>query len=295
MAWTTSRIPDLAGKRFIVTGGNAGIGFATAKALAAKRATVVIGCRNSEKAGQAIAAIRAEHPGADIEAMQIDLASFASVRAFAGRLTELPMLNVLINNAGMMMGPKAETEDGFELQFGTNVLGHHLLNGLLLPVLARTPNARIVTVSSLGHWAGRLDLDNLNAEKHYSPTHNYEQTKLANLVLAYELQRRLERAGVPVISIGVHPGITRSELGRHAGWAALALRLFGQSIEDGALPSLMAAVDRSVCGGDYIGPSGFRTFRGPPGKQPSSKTSQDKTLGAQLWQRVEAMTGISYL
>jgi NAD(P)-dependent dehydrogenase (short-subunit alcohol dehydrogenase family) len=296
MSWSWNSIADLKGKTFVVTGGNSGIGFATAEALAAKRARVIIGSRSEERAAKAIATIRSQHAGADIAALPLDLASLASVHAFASRLAvESSRVDVLINNAGVMMTPPARTEDGFELQFGTNMLGHFALTGLLLPLLGQSPASRVVTVTSLGHWFGRIDFDNLNGEKRYQPMLIYAQSKLANLVFAYELQRRFECAGSQAISVGVHPGVTHSDLGRHAGWAGRVLRLYGQSIQQGALPSLMAAVEPQIRGRDFIGPGGFMTFKGPPIKQSSSRQSHNTGIGSNLWARAQEMTGVRYL
>lgn len=295
MTWTKSDMPDLTGRSFVVTGGNSGIGFATARVLAGSGAHVIIGCRNAEKGRKAVAAIAAEHPAAQPEALPLDLANFGSVHAFADRVAKRDGLDGLINNGGIMMVPHGKSVDGFELHFATNVLGHHLLTGRLLPLLEAGGNGRIVTVSSLGHWFGKLELDNLNAERSYHPTRTYAQSKLANLVLAFEMHRRLQRENMRIASIGAHPGVCYSNLGRHAGWANMAMRLYGQSIDDGALPLLMAAVEPEVASGDYIGPSGFLTFKGSASKQRSRKWASDLELGRALWERACEMTGISYL
>jgi NAD(P)-dependent dehydrogenase (short-subunit alcohol dehydrogenase family) len=208
---------------------------------------------------------------------------------------DLPRIDVLINSAGVMMTPLGRTADGFELQFGTNTLGHFALTGLVLPLLNNASAARVVTLSSLGHWFGRIDFDNLGAEKWYHKTLTYAQSKLANLVFTHELQRRLERAQRTTISVGVHPGVTNSDLARHANWADFVMRVYGQSIHDGALPSLMAAVDPRIEGGDYVGPGGFMTFKGPPTRQRSSRRSQDAALGERLWTAAQDLTGVRYL
>lgn len=296
MAWSSECISDQRGKTFVVTGGNAGIGFATADTLAAKRARVIVGCRSEEKAQEAIVSIRSRHPEADVSALPLDLANLASVRACAERLAvEVPALDGLINNAGVMMTPRERTKDGFEMQFGTNMLGHFALTGLLFPLLARAPAARIVSLSSLGHWFGRIEFDNLSAERDYRPLHAYAQSKLATLIYAYELQRRLQRIGSSILSVAVHPGVTHSGLGRYAWWIQTVLRLYGQSTHEGALPSLMALVDPQVKGGAFIGPGGFLTFKGAPRQQRSSHRSQSAELGAKLWDRAQQMTGVRYL
>jgi NAD(P)-dependent dehydrogenase (short-subunit alcohol dehydrogenase family) len=289
-------MPDMSGKAVVVTGANTGIGFATAKAFAAKRAKVFIGCRNQGRGLEAVNAIREQHPAADVNSLSLNLASLASVREFAAQLAaHIPALHVLVNNAGVMMTPYSLTEDGFELQFGTNVLGHFALTGLLMALLEEAQHARVVTLSSLGHWNGRLDFDNLGGEKHYNSLKAYEQSKLAGLVFAYELQRRLTRAGAATSSVGAHPGVTDSGLGRNAWWVAMVLHLYGQSADQGALPALRAATDIRVKGGDYVGPGGFRTFKGPPTVQPSSACSQDPRLGERLWQVAQDLTAVRYL
>lgn len=294
--WSCEHIPDLQGKVFVVTGGNAGIGLATVQALAGKRARVVMASRSEARAQAAVQALKAGQRDADISALPLDLASLASVHAFAERLRTLtPTLDGLINNAGVMMTPQARTADGFELQFGTNVLGHFALTGLLLPQLKATPGSRVVTVSSVGHWFGKLDFDNLGAEKGYSAMMAYAQTKFANLVFALELQRRLQRARIDTISLGAHPGVTHSDLGRHAGWVAFVMRIYGQTTAQGALPSLRAATDPQVRGGDYIGPGGLLTFKGSPTPQASRRLAHDPQLGERLWDAAQQLTGLRYL
>jgi NAD(P)-dependent dehydrogenase (short-subunit alcohol dehydrogenase family) len=289
-------MPDMSDKAVVVTGANTGIGFATAKAFAAKRAKVFIGCRSQERGIVAANAIRKQHPDADVSAMPLNLASLASVRGFSTQLaSRCAALDVLVNNAGVMMTPFGATEDGFELQFGTNVLGHFVLTGLLLPLMEKAGHARVVTLSSLGHWNGQLDFDNLNGEKGYNSLNAYEQSKLAGLVFAYELQRRLMRARASTSSLGAHPGVTNSGLGRHAWWVAVVLHLYGQSTDQGALPALRAATDPQVKGGEYVGPGGFRTYKGAPTVQPSSDRSLDPLLGQRLWQVAQDLTAVRYL
>lgn len=295
MSWSMSDVASQNGKLFLVTGSNAGIGFATSYLLAGKGGKIVMACRSLEKGQDALNRLKTMVPGADVSLMQLDLASLASVRSFAEAfLAKYDRLDVLINNAGLMMPPLGRTADGFELQFGTNVLGHFLLTGLLLPVLINTPPARIVSLASLAHWNGRIDLNNLNAENSYGKINAYCQSKLANLMIAYELQRRLARAGYDIVSVAAHPGATKSDLGRHS----LSVRfgqLFAQSVEAGAMPSIRAAVDPAVKGGEYFGPGGFLTITGPAVQQPSSKRSHDETVAKELWNRCETLTSIAYL
>jgi NAD(P)-dependent dehydrogenase (short-subunit alcohol dehydrogenase family) len=296
MSWSTADISDQKGKTFVVTGGNTGIGFATVSALAAKRGRVILACRNLDKGNAALAAIKARQSDADVSVGQLDLASLASVRAFSERLTnELPQIDALINNAGVMMVPQGRTVDGFETQFGTNVLGHFALTGLLLPLLNKASQGRVVTLSSLAHWFGTIDFDNLGAEKGYQKLAAYAQSKLGNLVFAYELQRRLSKLGASTISIGAHPGVTQSELGRNSWYESVALSIFGQRTEDGALPSLMAAVDTQVHGGDYVGPGGLFAIKGAPTRQKSSEQSHAAALGAKLWEVSQVLSGVRYL
>lgn len=296
MGWNSDNISSQQGKVFVVTGGNSGVGFATVNILAAKGATVVLACRNLDKGNAALSRIHAATPDADVAVEQLDLASLASVKAFAQRMTSLyQRLDVLINNAGVMAPPQGHTEDGFEIQLGTNYLGHFALTGHLLPLLWQTPNARVVTLSSIAHWFGRIDFDNLNAERNYAKWPAYCQSKLADLVFAYELQRRFARAGAPVISVGAHPGGTRSDLGRHSALSKLMMNLLLQPAEIGALPSLMAAIEPSVKGGDYVGPGDLLTLKGLPTVQKSSALSHDPALAVRLWDAAQKLTTLAYL
>ncbi|MBU0703723.1 MAG: SDR family NAD(P)-dependent oxidoreductase, partial [Chloroflexi bacterium] len=214
--WTTEHIPDLTAKVAIVTGANTGIGYEMARALARKRATVILACRNKDKGEAAVRQIRHEYPEAEAELLQVDLSELASVRRFADEFTNhYDRLDILINNAGIMATPFVRTGDGFELQFATNHLGHFALTGLLLACIIRGPRARVVTVSSWGHHFGVIDFDNLNAEKKYDPGRAYAQSKLANLLFAYELHRRFEDTGVDALAASAHPGWTATGLPAH--------------------------------------------------------------------------------
>jgi NAD(P)-dependent dehydrogenase (short-subunit alcohol dehydrogenase family) len=302
--WTADDVPDQRGRTAVVTGASGGIGAEAAAVLAARSATVVLACRNAGKAEQAAARITAAAPGAAVHVVELDLASLASVRSAADQLrAAYPRLDLLINNAGVMMPPYGRTEDGFELQFGTNHLGHFALTGLLLDRLVGTPGSRVVTVSSNGHRLGRFDFDDLQFERGYRRLAAYGRSKLANLLFTYELQHRLAAAGAPTIAVAAHPGTARTDLTRHAGPVARvllrpALRpvmgLFVQDAAMGALPTLRAATDPAATGGEYYGPGGLGQFTGHPVAVESSGPSHDEQLQRRLWAESERLTGVSY-
>jgi NAD(P)-dependent dehydrogenase (short-subunit alcohol dehydrogenase family) len=303
MSWTANEMPDLGGKTIVVTGANSGLGLEASRAFARRRACVVLACRNVEKAEAARNDILGSAPGADVEARPLDLASLASVRAFAESfLSSNRRLDVLCNNAGVMALPRRETVDGFEMQFGTNHLGHFALTGLLLPLLERTPKARVVTQSSSAHRMGRIDFDDLHGRQHYWRWRAYGQSKLANLLFAYELQRRLEKKNADVISVACHPGYAATELQFAAArmerltWMehlfALGNRLFAQDAATGSLPMLYAATAPDVHGGDYIGPDAFAELWGYPVKVDSSAASHDVPSAAHLWEVSRDLTGV---
>ncbi len=297
MGWTIKNIPDQTGKTCIVTGANSGIGLVEARVLAQKGAKVILACRDMEKANAAVESIRSAVPRADVSASKLDLASFASVREFAARFSgEHDRLDLLINNAGVMIPPeKTFTEDGFELHFGTNHLAHFLLTGLLLPLLGKAPAARIVSLSSIAHRFGRIDFDNLNAERGYSKGEAYNQSKLACLMFALELQRRLEKKGSSIISVSAHPGLTKSELTRHdAIWLFMMWLLRAQTPDEGAMPTLRAATDPEVRGGEYYGPAGFQAAHGPAVKGIPVRHAFDTAVAERLWTTSERLTGITY-
>jgi NAD(P)-dependent dehydrogenase (short-subunit alcohol dehydrogenase family) len=293
--WTTGHMPDLSGKTAIVTGANSGIGYETARLLVGKGATVILACRSPEKGNAALRQITFEHPQAKAELMLLDLSDLASVRrladAFAHRYDRL---DLLINNAGIMATPFRKTVDGFESQFGTNHLGHFALTGLLLDLILRAPRARVVTVSSGGHRFGVIDFDNLNAEKSYNRTRAYAQSKLANLLFTYELQRRFEGAGVDAIAVAAHPGWTATNLQAHWRMARLLNPFLAQKPEMGALPTLYAATAPQVQGGEYFGPAGWQELRGYPARVRSSDRSHDRAVAARLWSVSEELTGVRY-
>lgn len=311
--WTPEDIAPQTGKRIIITGANSGIGYYAALELARKGANVVLACRDRAKGEAALAHLRKEAPGASIELAHLDLASLASVREFADReLEQHHPLGVLINNAGVMAPPRRmETSDGFELQFGTNVLGHFVLTGLLLPALQHgasesAEHPRIVTIASIAHKRGQINLADMQYTNGYAPMKTYQQSKLANLMLAFELDRRLRAAGLPIMSVAAHPGVAHTPLFNKADYSPIekaARGLVGQAIElflntapDGALPTLYAATSPDVEGGGYYGPQGFEEMRGRRvGRAIVAGQARDKIVAAELWGRCESMTGIHYL
>jgi len=293
--WTTENIPDLSYKTAIVTGANSGIGYEMALALARKNATVILACRNKEKGAAAIQQILLEHPKAKTNMMQLDLSDLASVHHFVAEFADhYNRLDILINNAGIMRTPFGRTADGFELQFGTNHLGHFALTGLLLNFIVQTPKARVITVSSGGERFGKIHFDNLNAEKDYDAGAAYGQSKLANLLFTYELQRRFEAAGLDAIAAAAHPGWTVTNLQVHWRMLQILNPFIGQQPEMGALPTLYAATAPEVQGGEYYGPEGLLELRGHPTKVKSSEQSYDTAVAAKLWEVSEELTGVRY-
>ncbi len=293
--WTENDIPDQTGRVIIVTGANSGIGWDTARALAQKGATVIMACRNLEKARPAAEQIKALNPTGKAIVMPLDLADLDSVRSFATAFrSAYNRLDVLINNAGVMNTPYGKTAQGFEQQFGTNHLGHFALTGLLLDLLDATPGARIVTVSSMVHRFGPINFDNLNGEQRYSPNGAYWQSKLANLLFTYELQRRLSAAGQKTLSVAAHPGWTATNLQQHSGYYQILNPLLAQKTAMGALPTLYAATAPDVRGGEYFGPGGLFEMRGYPRKVSSSARSHDEASAQRLWAISEDLTHVKY-
>ncbi len=294
--WDSHDVPDQRGRVAIITGSSSGIGYETARVLAAKNATVIIAVRNLEKGQSALEKIKDEHPEADARVMELDLANLDSVHRFAEEFRRnFSQLDLLINNAGVMMPPYSKTTDGFELQFGTNHLGHFALTGLLLDMILNTENSRIVTISSSGHRAGKLDFDDLNWEKRkYKKMRTYADSKLANLYFTYTLQEKLERAGSRTIALASHPGWTGTELQRHVGLFKFLNRFFSQSIDMGALPTLYAATAPDVEGSDYYGPAGWKEIKGYPKKVDSDELSHDKEIAKKLWDVSEELTKVKF-
>ncbi|WP_440770062.1 oxidoreductase [Natronorubrum sp. DTA28] len=305
MNWTADDVPDLHDRTMVVTGANSGIGLEATRELARNGATVVMACRDTERGEAAAADVRADVPDADLRVEACDLASLESIRAFAERL-EGETIDVLINNAGVMAIPRSETDDGFETQFGVNHLGHFALTGLLLENLGihEGRDSRIVTVSSAMHERGEVDFDDLQGEDSYDPWDAYCQSKLANVLFAYELERRLLTADANAESVAVHPGYANTQLqfrgpeqsGSRIWMAAsrLANTVVAQSAEMGALPTLYAATAPDAEGGAYYGPGGLLNMRGAPERQASSDRSYDRETARQLWKVSSDLTGVTY-
>lgn len=290
------------GRVFIVTGANTGLGYETALELARMGAKVVMACRNMTKAKAALNSIKQAVPSADLEVLEIDLSSLKSVRKFAEAYrAKYDRLDVLINNAGVMTPPYTQTEDGFELQMGANYLGHFLLTGLLLDIILKTPDSRIVTLSSLIHRNGTINFDDLHFELSYDRMEAYAQSKLACLMFTFELQRRLERSGHhKTISVASHPGIAMTELARNMPKFQFYLLKYTvapfitHSANAGAQPTVLAATG-DAAGGDYFGPTGFQEMKGKAGKASYSELSTDEQIAQQLWEVSEKLVGYEYL
>jgi len=295
--WTADTIPDQAGRTAIVTGANSGLGYVTALELARHGAQVVVACRNVAK-GEAAALEIAAAGGTKPEVRELDLGSLASVRGFADELSGR-QVDLLVNNAGVMMTPRQTTSDGFELQLGTNHLGHFALTGRLLDALQRSDSARVVTLSSNEHKGGTLDPDDLQMGRDYSPRGAYRRSKLAN-AFAIELDRRLRSAGAKTISVFAHPGYSATNLqssgptGAAKALMAITNKIVAQSAERGALPTLYAATAPGVEGGAYYGPDGRAEMRGFPKQVKAIPEAYDPGIGMRLWAASEALTGVHY-
>jgi NAD(P)-dependent dehydrogenase (short-subunit alcohol dehydrogenase family) len=304
--WTEADIPDLSGRTAVITGANTGLGLQAARVLAGRGAHVVLACRNTDKASRAADQIAATSPGAVTSVVRLDLASQSSVRSAATEIrARFPRLDLLINNAGVMEVPYQRTEDGFELTLATNHLGPFALTGLLLDRLA--DGARIVTVSSIAHLRGVIDVGDLQSERHYDPERAYSQSKLANLLFTYELDRRLRAAGASVAALACHPGVVYTDLFANESRAAQFLisppmRFINfwavQNVRMGALPELRAATDPSAQGGEYFGPRSYglrrRFYTGYPAVVESSTRSHDEAEQARFWQISQDLTGVGY-
>ena len=312
-SWSPEEIPDQSGRLAVVTGANSGIGLVTARELAGKGAEVIVACRDTSKGEAAVERMRIDlAPNGDdarFEVRALDLADLASVRSFAeGVITEHPDgIDLLINNAGVMAPPRKETADGFELQFGTNHLGHFALTGLLLDELKKKPGSRVVTVSSNAHKMGKMNFDDLQSEHGYSRWSAYGQSKLSNLIFAIDLQKRLAEAELDVESMAAHPGLSSTNLGS-AGtgtgdgivnllttpFLKLSNMFIAQDAEAGAQPTLFAAVSPGLPGGTYIGPDGIGEHRGSPTIVAPRKVAHDQGVADQLWQNSVELTGVDY-
>ncbi len=303
MNWTIENISDLTGKTIVVTGGNSGLGYESVKAFAGKGAEVVLASRSVDKGEEAKMKIQKDVPEGKIKVMQLDLGDLESVRNFASAFkSAYKKLDVLLNNAGIMMTPYFTTKDGFEGQFGTNHLGHFALTGLLMDVLLHTEGARIVNVSSGAHKNGKMDFDNLQFSegREYSPMKAYGRSKLSNLLFTYELQRKLEAAKKDTIAVAAHPGVAMTNLARHLEGKFLfkiLSPLFKRMAQDqamGALPQIRASVDPQVKGSEYYGPGGKREWKGYPVLVPSNEASHNLQDAASLWEESEKLTGVKF-
>jgi NAD(P)-dependent dehydrogenase (short-subunit alcohol dehydrogenase family) len=292
--WTAAYVPEQAGRTAVVTGANSGIGLETARVLAAKGATVVLACRDRA---------RGERAAAEVGGVPVvlDLASLASIRAGVEQIVaEHPRIDLLINNGGVMMTPFQHTADGFELQIGVNHLGHFALAGLLLPAMLDVSGSRVVTVSSNAHRAGEINFDDLNSRDRYRSIAAYAQSKLANLMFGYELQRRLSSAGAGTISVAAHPSSARTDLARQSPrvvrWALTSpvMSWMVQDSAQAALPTLRAATDPTVRGGEYYGPDGWNGFKGYPIRVESAARSHDLAAQRRLWEKSERLTSVGY-
>ncbi|MEW4369605.1 oxidoreductase [Paenibacillus kandeliae] len=299
--WTVEQIPDLTDKRVVITGGSGGLGLETARALAAHGASLILAVRNLKKGHQAAVELLHQYPRSKVEVMHLDLADLESVHQFSQTyIQRYSSLDILINNAGVMIPPLGRTVQGFELQFGSNHLGHFALTGELLPVLLDTPDSRVITLSSIAARSGYIYFNNLNAQIGYSAMKFYGQSKLANLLFARELQKRLQATGASTISIAAHPGVANTNLisrgsGQKAGKAASFLwGLVSQSAEMGALPTLYAATNPSLKGGEYIGPDGKGSRKGYPHIDRTFEHKYNATTADKLWKLSEDMTGVYY-
>jgi len=299
--WTADQIPDQTGRLAVVTGGNSGLGEITARELARKGARVVLAVRTTSKGETAAQEIRSAVPQASVEVRELDLSSLESVRAFASQLTtEGSALDLLVNNAGIMQTPARRTDEGYELQFGTNHLGHFALTGRLLEVLGRASAPRVVTVSSTEHKGGHIHFDDLNLERDYGPRKAYQQSKMANAVFGIELDRRLRAAGSPILSVLAHPGYSATNLQSTGptGAAAFIMRignaLVAQKAERGALPQLYAATAPGVEGGQFFGPDGFQEARGDVTEVQAVPEARDPDIGRRLWTVSEVLTGVTF-
>lgn len=300
MSFNINSVASQSGRIAIVTGANVGLGFETTRALAKTGMKVIMACRNLEKAKRAREKITHELPEANIDIIQLDLGKLSSVHEFVdGFKSNYDQLDLLINNAGIMIPPFSKTEDGFESQMGVNYFAHFLLTNLLFPVIDKTKNSRIVSLSSIAHKRGVIDFENLHAERGYSKMHAYQQSKLACLMFAIELQRRIEQAGSKVVSVAAHPGVSNTNLGRHIPkWILYFVMPFFSFMihkpEKAAQPTLMAALDGNVKGGDYFGPNGKREMKGEPSKVNPEPHAFDKEVAEKLWAVSEELTNSKF-
>ncbi len=301
--WNAGLIPDLSGKQAIVTGASSGLGFESAKVLAERGASVVLAVRDLARGEAAAAKIRTVHPDAKLTVSGLDLTSLASVHDFAERMADtLARLDILLNNAGLGLQPKRSvTVDGFERQFGTNHLGHFALTGRLIPVLLRAPSPRVVTIASIAHRRGAIDLNDLQTERPYTGRRAYGLSKLANIMFAFELDRLARQQGSRLLSVAAHPGVATTGFmaatekpGPIATLGQFAISLIGNTAAGGAMPGLYAATMPNVQGGQYWGPDGFMEIRGQPALAKLAPQASDKAVWSGLWSASEELTGVVY-
>ncbi len=294
--WGVQDIPEQKGKTIIITGATSGLGKEATRVLAKKNATVIMAVRNTQKAEMVVSEIRKEYANVKIDIRKLDLGSLDSISSFAKEVLEnYKKLDILINNAGIMMCPYSKTKNGFEIQMGTNHLGPFALTGLLMPLLMSTKNARIVSTSSVAHNQGNIDFTDINWKKRkYNTSKAYSDSKLANLYFSYELKRRLENVENPPLVVSAHPGGTKTDLARHSGIFNIFMNLLFLPVEKGVLSTLRAATDLNAKSGDYYGPGGFMQVRGFPELVKSSKMSHNLTNAKRLWDLSEQLTGVQY-
>ncbi len=303
--WTADQMPDQTGRIAVITGANSGLGYETALALARKGAHIIMAVRNTRKGEAARTEILKQAPHATVELMQLDLGSQQLIRTFAAAYrARFNRLDMLINNAGLMATPYGKTEDGFETQFGVNHLGHFALTGLLVDLLIATPGSRVVTVSSSAQYFGKINFANLHGERGYQRYMAYSHSKLANVLFAFELQRRLDAAGAGTLSFAVHPGLAHTNLqmntadNNNTGWERVMYKIvlgaFAQSQTQGALPQLYAATASGLKGGTHYAPDGILEGRGYPAQRRGAKAAYDRQTAARLWEVSEELTGVHY-
>lgn len=294
MNWTAKNMDNQSGKTILITGANTGLGYQTALELAKKGALVILAGRNSDKINQAIKDIKNQFPDAKLEAGIVDLADLSAVKSFAESILKRHnRLDVLINNAGVMFPPPATTKDGYELQFGVNFMAHFALTAYLFELINKTENSRIVTLSSIAHKNGRIDFDNLKLEKPFDKFREYGQSKVADIIFTLELQRRLNKLGSETISVGAHPGISKTELLR-TDKPEMINEFPHMSANQGAFSSLFASTE-NISGGSYIGPDGEGEMTGYPTNVPISEYAKDESIGEKLWDYANAELGLEFM
>ncbi len=294
--WTSENVPDQTGKTIIITGASSGLGKEATKILAGNNATVIMAVRNTKKAEIVVEEIRNEFPKAKIDIKALDLTSLESINSFAEEFKkDYKKLDVLINNAGIMMCPYSKTKDGFEIQMGTNHFGHFALTGHLMPILVNTKGSRVVITSSIAHKLGNINFDDINWEtRKYNTNKAYADSKIANLYFIYELVGKFKGNENAPIFIAAHPGWTKTELDRHTGFGSFMGNILAQTVQMGTLPTLRAATDQNVESGDYYGPTKMMEMRGYPELVQSNKLSHNKENAKKLWDISEQLTGVSY-